>query len=120
MYTVPLEGTRGAECSYGRPPGPPAREAGLKDEDWQGQDEATLERLLIERWLYRGLLLGVMLGAAVGCTYLGVRGVTTALDRVTVGVLLLLGLAAGAMAFVMRGQDLRLYRELRRRRSTRP
>ena len=28
--------------------------------DWQKLDDKALERLLVERWLYRGILLGVM------------------------------------------------------------
>lgn len=80
-------------------------------------DDEALERLLVERWLYRGIMLGVMLVAAVGTTYLGVRGVSTLPDRLTVIALLALGVCAGAVAFVMRLVDLRVHRELRRRRS---
>jgi hypothetical protein len=89
----------------------------VKDEEWLRLGEEELERLLVERWLYRGLLLGVVLTAASVTTYLGVRGVTQLRDQVTVGVLLTLGVVAGGAAFVMRLADLRMYRELRRRRS---
>jgi len=89
----------------------------MRDDDWRGLDEEAIERLLIERWLYRGMVLGVVLVAAVVTTYLGIRGVTSLVDRLTVAALVALGLAAGGVAFAMRQHDLRIYRELRRRRS---
>ncbi len=89
----------------------------MKDRAWLALGDEDLERLLVERWLYRGLMLAVMLAAAIVTTYLGVRGVSTLADRVTVGALLVLGIAAGAAAFVMRLADLRMHRELRRRKS---
>jgi len=88
----------------------------MRDEEWQGLDEEALERLLVERWLYRGLMLGVMFVAAILTTYIGTRGLEGLLDQVTVGALLALALAAAGVAFAMRQQDLRIHRELRRRR----
>lgn len=87
----------------------------MRDEEWSRLTEEELERLLVERWLYRGMLLGVVLLAAIAVTYLGLRGVTGVLDRITVAALVALALAAGAVAFHMRLQDLKIYRELRRR-----
>lgn len=91
----------------------------MPDERWHELDDDALERLLVERWLYRGMTLGVILLAAVAATYLGVRGVTTLVDQVTVGVLVALALAAGALGFAMRREDLRIHRELRRRHTPR-
>ena len=91
----------------------------MRDQDWQGLDDETLSRRLIERWLYRGMMLGIVLLAAIIVSWLASRGVHTVMDRVTVGALLLLALAAAAVGFVMRMQDLRIHRELRRRRSGR-
>ena len=88
----------------------------MRNAEWRGLDDDALGRLLIERWLYRGLILGVILLAAITATYLGTRGVTTIMEWVTVGALLALGVAAGAVAFGMRLQDLRIQAELRRRR----
>jgi len=88
----------------------------MRDTEWRGLDDEALGRLLVERWLYRGLILGVILLAAISATYLGTRGVTTFVEWMTVGALLALGLAAGAVAFAMRQQDLRIQEELRRRR----
>jgi hypothetical protein len=88
----------------------------MRDEEWQGLGAEALEQLLVERWLYRGLMLGVIFLAAVITTYLGVRGLDGLRDQLTVAVLLAVALAAGAVAFAMRQQDLRIYRELRRRR----
>ena len=85
--------------------------------DWQKLDDEALERLLVERWLYRGILLGVMFLAAIVTTYLGVRGLVDRADQITVGALLALALGAGAVAFTMRQGDLKIHRELRRRRS---
>ncbi len=88
----------------------------MPDERWREIDDDALEHLLVERWLYRGMILGVILLAAVAATYLGARGVTTLIDHVTVGVLIALALAAGALGFAMRQEDLKIHRELRRRR----
>jgi hypothetical protein len=92
----------------------------VRDEDWRRLEDDALERLLIERWLYRGLMLCVIFAAAIVATYLGVRGISGLADQVTVGAILALALAAGAVAFVMRQQDLRIHRELRRRRGLGP
>jgi hypothetical protein len=88
----------------------------MRDPEWQGLDDQALERLLIERWLYRGLMLGVILLAAIIATYLAGRGLETLLDQAALGALLAVALAAAAVAFAMRQQDLRIHRELRRRR----
>jgi hypothetical protein len=92
----------------------------VRDEDWRRLDDDALERLLIERWLYRGLMLAVIFGAAITATYLGVRGISGLADQVTVGLVLAVALAAAAVAFIMRQQDLRIHRELRRRRGSGP
>lgn len=89
----------------------------MRDLDWQGLDDKALERLLVERWLYRGLLLAVIFLAAIVTTYLGVHGLGDRADQITAGVLVAVGLAAGAGAFVMRQGDLKIHRELRRRRA---
>ena len=89
----------------------------MKDGDWLDKDDETLERLLVERWLYRGGMLAVMLLSAIISTYLGIQGVTTLADMITIGALLALAVTAAVAAFVMRLADLRIHRELRRRRS---
>ena len=89
----------------------------MGDDGWRALDDEALERLLVERWLLRGATLAIILVGAIGATYLGLRGVATAMDHVTVGVFLLLAVAAGAVGFTMRQEDLRIHRELRRRRS---
>ncbi len=92
----------------------------MRNDKWQDLDDEALESFLVERWLYRGMTLGVILFAAVAATYLGIRGVATLMDRVTVGLLISVALAAAAVAFAMRQEDLGIHRELRRRRMTRP
>ncbi|MFZ1061400.1 MAG: hypothetical protein WAP47_19680 [Candidatus Rokuibacteriota bacterium] len=87
----------------------------MKDGDWLDKDDETLERLLVERWLYRGGMLAVMLLSAIISTYLGIQGVTTLADMITIGALLALAVTAAVVAFVMRLADLRIHRELRRR-----
>lgn len=88
----------------------------MRNEDWLRLDDEALGRLLVERWLYRGMMLGIIFLAAIIVTWLATRGLETTADRATAGVLLLLALAAAAVAFVMRLQDLQIHRELRRRR----
>ena len=92
----------------------------VKDTEWLSLNDQALERLLVERWLYRGVLLAVMLAAAIVTTYFGVRGVATLMDRLTVGALVALAISAGVVAFVMRLADIRMQKELRRRRSVLP
>lgn len=91
----------------------------MHDDDWRELDEEALQRVLIERWLYRGMMLGIMLLSAIVVTYLGLRGISRLGDHLTVGALLALALAAAVVAFTMRQKDLRLHRELRRRRLAR-
>ena len=88
-----------------------------RGDGWRTLDDAALERLLIERWLLRGATLAIILIAAIGATYLGLRGVATMVDHVSVGLFLALAVAAGVVGFTMRQHDLRIQRELRRRRS---
>ena len=95
----------------------PSRPQVQDSKEWLDKDTETLERLLVERWLYRGGMLAVMLLSAIITTYLGIQGVTTLTDMVSVGALLALGVTAGVVAFVMRLMDIRIHRELRRRRS---
>ena len=89
----------------------------MANDGWRDLDDDALERLLVERWLLRGATLAVVFLAAVAVTWLGTRGVETLVDRVTVGCLLALALAAGVAGFAMRQEDLRIQRELRRRRA---
>ena len=89
----------------------------MRDDSWRTLNDEALERLLIERWLMRGASLAVILVAAIGATYLGLRGVETVIDQVTVGLFLALAVASGVVGFTMRQEDLRIQRELRRRRS---
>lgn len=84
--------------------------------EWLDKDDETLEHLLVERWLYRGAMLAIMFISAVIITYVAAQGMATLADRVTVGALLALGVAAAVVAFVMRLGDIRIMKELRRRR----
>jgi len=86
-----------------------ARTAGRKPEE--------LERLLVERWLFRGALLGLTLAAAILATYLGMQGAGAFWDRAAIGALVGLMFSAAAGAFVLRSRDIRIHRELRRRRA---
>ena len=87
----------------------------MKHNEWLALDGEALEHLLVERWLFRGVLLAVMLVAAITTTYIGRQGVNTFMDQVTVGALLVIGLSSGTVAFVMRLTDIRIHRELRQR-----
>ena len=91
----------------------------MRDDQWRELTDEALQRMLIERWLYRGVVLGIILLAAIAAAYFGFRGVHGLADRLTVGVLLAVALAAGAVGFAMRQQDLKIHQELRRRRTAR-
>ena len=89
----------------------------VKHNEWLALDDEALEHLLVERWLFRGVLLAVMLAAAITTTYIGRQGVNTFMDQLTVGALLVIGLSSGAVAFVMRLTDMRIHKELTQRRN---
>jgi hypothetical protein len=88
----------------------------MKDIKWLGLKDEALESLLIERWLFRGVLLVLMLAAAIFTTYLGMEEHYTLLDKLTIGFLVFITLGTGVVAFVMRNTDIRIHKELRRRR----
>jgi len=89
----------------------------VRDAKWSELDDDALEKLLIERWLFRGVLVVLMLAGAVLTTYIGSAGLSTFVDLLAVSGLVCLTLGAGGVAFAMRGTDLRIHGELRRRRS---
>jgi len=89
----------------------------MRQTDWQHSTDEELERLLIERWVSRGLLVGVLAIAAILATYVAARGLTGRTDLLTFVALLALGAAAAGAAFSMRLHDLKIHRELRRRRA---
>ncbi len=91
----------------------------MRDEGWRHLDDEALERLLVERWLYRGLMLGVILLSAIIVSYLGARGLDRAADHAILIVAVGVALAAAAVAFVLRQRDLKIHRELRERRRAR-
>jgi hypothetical protein len=90
------------------------------ERDWRRLGDRALEDLLVERWLYRGLLLGVVFLAAVVVTLLGAWGLAGRREQVAAGILVVLAIAVGAVALAMRQRDLKIHRELRRRRRSRP
>jgi len=73
----------------------------------------------VERWLYRGLMLGVILLAAIIVSYLGARGLHSATDPAILIVAVGVALAAAVVAFVLRQHDLKIHSELRERRRAR-
>ncbi|HEY2986358.1 MAG TPA: hypothetical protein VGL11_01440 [Candidatus Binatia bacterium] len=91
----------------------------MDDEKWSALGDDALEKLLVERWLFRGVLLVFMMAAAILTTYVGMEGLHTPADRLTVGALVAIVLGAGDGLFVMRQTDRRIHRELHRRRHTR-
>lgn len=94
----------------------PAEEP-VNDFGWPKMTDAELERLLVERWVFRGALLVLMLAAAILTTYLGMQGAAAFWDRVAIGALVCLMVAAAAGLFALRSRDIRIHRELRRRRA---
>jgi hypothetical protein len=88
----------------------------MDDTKWLSLNDDALENLLIERWVFRGVLLVLMLAAAILTTYLGMEGLQTIVERVNVALLACVSVGAGAAVFAMRNTDIRIHRELRRRR----
>jgi hypothetical protein len=88
----------------------------MDDTKWLSLNDDALEKLLIERWVFRGVLLVLMLAAAILATYLGMEGLPTLVERLTVAALLCVTVGAGAAVFAMRNTDIRIHRELQRRR----
>src|SRR5436309_15377465 len=83
----------------------------MRDEGWRQLDDEALEHLLVERWLYRGLMLGVILLAAIIVSYLGARGLHSATDQAILIVAVGVALAAAVVAFVLRQHDLKIHSE---------
>ncbi len=92
----------------------------MRQPDWQHSTDEELERLLIERWVSRGLMVGVLAIAAILSTYVAARGLTGRMDLLTFAALFALGVVAAVAAFSMRQHDLKIHRELRRRRGRPP
>ncbi len=94
----------------------------MGDDGWRELDDAALERRLVERWLMRGVTLAIILLAAIAATWIGTRTreAATLIDYVTVATLVAVALSAGAAGFTMRREELRIQRELRRRRAGTP
>jgi hypothetical protein len=90
----------------------------VKNSQWAELKDDALETLLVERWLFRGVLLVLMMVAAIFTTYLGLEGPRTFLEQLAVGILVCIAFSAGVAIFVMRNTDIRIHRELRRRRRT--
>lgn len=88
----------------------------MKNSDLLRLKDADLEKILVARWLIRGTLVAAAAAAAILTTYIGTRGLHNWSDRLTVGALVALALAAGAGAFAMRRKDILIHRELKRRR----
>ncbi len=88
----------------------------MDDTKWLSLNDDALEKLLIERWVFRGVLLVLMLAAAILTTYLGMEGLHTLVERVSVALLVCVSVGTGAAVFAMRNTDIRIHRELRRRR----
>ena len=89
----------------------------MKDIEWMALDDEPLEGLLVERWVFRGVMLVLMFAAAILTTYLGMGETKTLAQQLLLAALLVIAFAAAAVAFVMRLTDIRIQRELRRRHS---
>ncbi|MBI2941251.1 MAG: hypothetical protein HYY04_12520 [Chloroflexi bacterium] len=78
--------------------------------------DEQLQRLLIDRWLYRGALLALLVVLAILVTTLSAGGLDSVPRQIVVGVLIVAGGAATIVFVAMRHQDRKLYRLLRDRR----
>jgi hypothetical protein len=88
-------------------------------EEWEHLDEDGLERLVMERWLFRGGMIFAMFVLALLITFVVSRGLATFADQVLVGVMAVLVVASGITLATMRAEETRIHRELHRRRAKR-
>lgn len=91
----------------------------MAEQRWKDLTEAELEHLLVERWLYRGGILALILTFAILITVLVSRGLESLADQILVGVLVFFTLLSAGVFVYLREQDRRIYRmvrDLRRRK----
>lgn len=88
-------------------------------QDWKELKDSELERLFVERWLYRGALVAGMIVLAVLVTLMGARGVNSPADKAMVGLLVAFATASFFLFLLMRRHDFKIQQELRQRRRQR-
>ena len=83
---------------------------------WEDFTEDELERLLVERWLYRGGVLAMGVVMVVLFTVVSTSGLETPFEQAMSAVLAVFALLAGGVFVYLRGQDRRIHLLLRDRR----
>lgn len=83
---------------------------------WEELSEDELEKLLVERWLYRGGVLVAGLVLAVLFTMVSTNGLGTLIEQVLAGVLAVLTVAAAGVFVYLRVHDRRIFVVLQQRR----
>lgn len=88
----------------------------MAQHDWDNLSEDDLEKLLVERWLYRGGLLAAALALAVLFTMISVNGLATLVEQILAGVLAVMTAAAAGVFVYLRLHDRRIFLILQERR----
>ena len=88
----------------------------MAEKRWEELSEDELERLLVERWLYRGGVLAMALVLVVLFTVVSTGGLETLVEQVISGVLALFALLAAGVFVYLRQQDRKIHHMLRERR----
>ncbi len=87
---------------------------------WEELSADQLERLLVERWLYRGGVLAAALTLAVLFTMVSVNGLGTLIEQLLGGALAVLTVAAAGVFVYLRLHDRRIFLLLQDRRRQNP
>ena len=93
-----------------------AAEGRMAGDPWDKLPQPELEKLLVERWLYRGGLMAALVVLAVAGTLVASGGVQELPSQILIAAVAALIIAGAAVFIAMRRRDHQMLRELRRRR----
>lgn len=92
----------------------------MPGEPWDELPQPELEKLLVERWLYRGGLMAALVVLAIAGTLVASGGAEDLPSQILIVAVATLIVAAAAVFIAMRRRDHQMLRELRRRRGKTP
>lgn len=92
----------------------------MAERPWEQLTDDELERLLVERWLYRGGVLAAAAVLAVLFTMIATRGLESFAEQAMTALLAFMMLAAVGVFVYLRQQDRKIFLALRERRHKKP